>query len=128
MKKIIIFILIFLVVSIISWLGLGVYVDSRLESAQNKYARLTEKDFAEGITLDEAKALFPKYGAKFNILECGNEVYSETSCPGSFRTVLVFPLEGNIILGEGYANAYLYFDNDGKFESHELIVFYVRYH
>jgi len=128
MKKISLSIIVLLIASLVALKGLGLYVDSQLDKAQKKYSQSIQQDFAAGITLEEAKEIFQKYGASFNTLECGDGGYNDTSCPDTFRTSMNFPIEGNVITGAGHANAYLYFNEKGEIVGHELLVDYSRYH
>ncbi len=132
MKKIFAYCVFLLAISIILLVavgfGVGQYVNYKASKIHTEYMNVLNQDFTKGISLEEVKAKFPKYGAEFNCLECSEDNFSKDSCPDEFRTHISIPLEGNLILGEGGVYIYFYFTKDKKLSSYEHYVDYHRFH
>jgi len=132
MKRALKYFLIFIVTSITFLFaigyGVGRYENYKTAKIYSEYMHVLERDFKMGISLEDVKEQYPKYGAKFIGLECSEGVFNEYSCPDEFRTHISIPLEGNIILGEGHVLIYCYFTKENKLDSYELYVGYDRFH
>jgi hypothetical protein len=132
MKKVLTYCIFFILISIIALFaigfGVGRYVNYTTSKIYTEYMRTLKEDFKKGISLEEVKEKFPKYGAKFISLECSEGVFSKDSCPDDFRTYISIPLEGNIILGEGGILIYFYLSKERKLDGYELYVDYDRFH
>ena len=127
-KYCILFILISIIALFATGFGLGRYVNYKTSKIYSEYMRTLKEDFKKGVSLEEVKKKYSKYGAEFISLECSEDVFNELACPEDFRTHISIPLEGNIILGEGYVLIYLYFTKHKKLDGYELYVGYDRFH
>jgi hypothetical protein len=132
MKKIFIYCVFFLAVSICILFaigfGVGKYVDYQTSSIHAKYTNALKSDFKEGMSLEEAITKFPKYGAKFISLECSDGTFTKNACPDESRTHINIPLKGNFILGEGGVYIDLYFNKNKKLIGCEHYADYHRFH
>ncbi len=131
MKKILkysAFCIVILFIAIVA-IGFGVdrYVNYNTSKIYAEYMSKLKEDFKKGISLEEVKEKYPKYGVKLISLECSEGVFKGT-CPDEFRTHISIPLEGNLILGEGGILVYFYFTKEKKLINYELFVDYDRFH